>query len=217
MDTPILFEDDSILVIDKPAGLPVLPDGWEQGSPFIVKNLTPNYGKLFVVHRLDKGTSGVLILARNPSSHRTLNILFENHQIIKKYQAIINGSPNWIEISASYPFKVNSGHEHRTRIDWMKGKQARTNFQVIRSSTAFALIEAIPESGRTHQIRVHVSALGFPVLGDHLYGAPPTLIIQRPALHAISIQFQHPVNQQWIEFSAPYPQDFRLALSNTVY
>src|SRR5512144_3038733 len=93
----ILYEDEHVLVVDKPAGLPVLPDGWEKDAPYLVKSLEEGYGKLFIVHRLDKITSGVMIFAREAETQRILNIQFEGHQAEKVYHAMVEGNPKWEE------------------------------------------------------------------------------------------------------------------------
>jgi RluA family pseudouridine synthase len=211
---PILFEDQDLLVVDKPAGLPVLPDGWDPASPYLVDLLQADYGKLWIVHRLDKVTSGVLLLARNAAAHRNLNMQFEHRQVLKKYHAILVGVPDWLEKQASQPIRSNSGHSHRTVVDWKNGKPSITRFQVIQIGSGHTLVEASPETGRTHQIRTHAAALGFPILADGLYGAPPTAYISRPALHAFSLQILHPVDQKTMDFLAPYPSEFQVALSS---
>jgi RluA family pseudouridine synthase len=208
----ILYEDTHILVIDKPAGIPVLPDGWEQDAPYLVKILEEEFGKLWVVHRLDKGTSGVMIFARDAESHRALNIQFENHEAMKTYHAIVEGDPKWDEKVTKYPLRANVGKKHRTAVDDKNGKPSETHFRVIKRYQEAALIEAKPMTGRTHQIRVHAYALGHPLLGDILYSAQETWLITRPALHAQSLSFIHPVTNERMKFTAPHPADFEEAL-----
>jgi len=208
----ILHADDLLLIINKPAGLPVLPDGWEPDAPYLVKLLEEEHGKIWVVHRLDKITSGVMVFARTPEAHRALNIQFERHEAHKVYHAIVSGTPVWEEHTARYPLRANVGHNHRTVVDMKQGKRAETHFRVIQREQAWALIEASPKTGRTHQIRVHLSALGHPILGDVLYGALPTDLIARPALHAFSLTFNHPSNGKPLTFTAPYPQDIARVL-----
>lgn len=208
----ILFEDASILVIDKPAGLPVLPDGWEKDSPYLLKDLERVYSKLWVVHRLDKVTSGVMLFARSAEAHRLLNLQFEHREIKKVYHAILGGNPAWEDHTARHPLRINVGHSHRTVVDPARGKPSETHFKITARFTGYCLVEALPATGRTHQIRVHAYALGYPLLGDTLYSAPPTDLIKRPALHAYSIEFTHPVTNERLTFSAPYPGDLSKAL-----
>ncbi len=209
----ILYADSHLLVVDKPAGLSVLPDGWEPESPYLLKTLEAAYNRLWVVHRLDKVTSGVMVFARTAEAHRALNMQFERREAHKVYHAIVNGTPAWDEHTARHPLRANVGHSHRTVVDTKRGKRAETRFRIVQREQAWALVEASPETGRTHQIRVHLSALGHPILGDVLYGAPPTDLIARPALHALSLTFIHPSSGKLVTFSADYPQDFAQVLA----
>lgn len=221
----IIYKDEHILIINKPAGLSVLPEGWEPDAPYLVKSLEEEYEKIWVVHRLDKFTSGVLVFALNAEAHRALNIQFEKHETEKVYRAITVGAPPWKERITKFPLRVNVGHKHRTMVDNKKGIRAETKFKVLNWNSSItdelfladdaegmALVEARPMTGRTHQIRVHAYALGYPLLGDTLYSSPETDIIARPALHAYSLSFNHPVSNERVSFTAPYPTDFKKAL-----
>lgn len=216
----LLHEDEHLLVVNKPAGLPVLPDGWEKDAPYLVKMLEEKYGQVWIVHRLDKITSGVIVFARDAETHRSLNLQFENHQAEKVYRAIVQGDPKWDEKTARHPLRANVGHKHRTMVDDKNGKPSETRFKVLKRFQAHpeeghgntALIEARPTTGRTHQIRVHAYALGYSLLGDVLYGAEETEIIARPALHAQSLTIE--INGERLTFKAPYPDDFRAALES---
>ena len=208
----IIHEDEHILVIDKPAGLSVLPDGWEKDTPYLLKTLEADHGKLWVVHRLDKTTSGVMVFARDAEMHRDLNLQFENHEAEKIYHAIVEGNPKWNEKIAKHPLRVNVGHRHRTKVDDKNGKPSETRFKVLKRYQESALVEAKPMTGRTHQIRVHAYALGHPLLGDTLYSAEETNIIIRPALHASYLMIH--INGERRTFKASYPDDFRMALES---
>ncbi|HMU94476.1 MAG TPA: RluA family pseudouridine synthase [Anaerolineales bacterium] len=208
----IIHKDEDILVINKPADLPVLPDGWDKDAPYLVKMLEADFPKVWVVHRIDKSTSGIIIFALTAEAHRSLNIQFEKHLVEKTYHAILNGSPKWLDKITKFPLRANVGNKHRTVVDNRNGVRAETRFRILKQNQLSALAEAQPMTGRTHQIRVHAYALGYPLLGDILYSAPETDIISRAALHAYSLSFDHPTSNERLTFTAPYPADFEKAL-----
>jgi RluA family pseudouridine synthase len=176
--------------------------------------LEEQYGKIFIVHRLDKITSGVMVFGRDETTHRALNMQFEHHDAQKTYHAIVEGNPNWVEKIARHPLRANVGHKHRTMVDPKNGKPSETHFRVIKRYREWALIEAQPMTGRTHQIRVHAYALGHPLLGDTLYGAYDMHAVPRPMLHAQTLSFIHPATNERVKFSTPHPADFEEALKN---
>lgn len=208
----IIYSDASLLVINKLAGIPVLPDGWEPGAPFLIQQLEAEFAKLWVVHRLDKVTSGVMVFARTAEAHRALNTQFERHETQKVYHALCNGIPKWDKHTARHPLRINVGHSHRTMVDHSHGKTSVTHFKVLKRYESCGLLQAVPATGRTHQVRVHAYALGHPLVGDFLYSAPPTNLITRPALHALSLTFTHPDTNQRMTFEAPYPDDFEIVI-----
>jgi len=209
----ILHQDGHIIVINKPADLPVLPDGWDPDAPYLRQLLEEEFSQqIWVVHRLDKVTSGVMVFARTAEAHRELNRQFDRHEVEKVYQAIVEGIPPWDEHTARHMLQTNVGRKHRTVVVHKRGKNSETVFKVLKRGQAQALIEAHPKTGRTHQIRVHLSALGYPILGDTLYGAPETDIIARPALHAHCIAFSHPSTGEHINFHTNPPNDILQAL-----
>lgn len=209
----IIYEDDHLIVVDKPAGLSVLPDGWEKDSDYLVKLLEEQHGKLFIVHRLDKITSGVMVFGRDAETHRALNMQFESHAAQKTYHAILEGSPKWEEKVARHPLRANVGHKHRTMVDDKNGKPSETRFKVIKRYPFAALVEAKPMTGRTHQIRVHAYALGHPLVEDILYGSRDRYGFPHPMLHAQSLAFIHPATNERVKFTAPRPDDFEQALN----
>jgi RluA family pseudouridine synthase len=206
----ILYQDDFFLAVDKPAGIATVPGGWQADTPSLAKTLEREFGRVWTVHRLDKDTSGVILFARTAEAHRTLSLLFETRLVHKVYHAIITGNPKWAEHTARHPLRFDVGHSHRTVVDHAKGKPSETTFRVLERFNGCCLLEAIPATGRTHQVRVHAYALGFPLLGDTLYGAPVEREIiphlHRPALHACSLDFEF--EGKPFSFTAPYPKDF---------
>jgi len=208
----IIHQDNHILVLNKPANLPVLPDGWQPDAPYLRQMLEEKYGSIFVVHRLDKITSGVIVFARRAEAHRILNRQFELHEVEKTYQAIVEGIPPWDERTARHMLQTNVGRKHRTVVVRKKGKRSETHFKVLKRGPNKALVEARPKTGRTHQVRVHLSALGFPLLDDVLYGASETDLIARPALHAATLTFTHPGSGKRVTFTTDPPNDFLEAL-----
>jgi tRNA pseudouridine32 synthase/23S rRNA pseudouridine746 synthase len=239
-NVPILISDSAILVVNKPAGLPTLPDGYDPLAPHLKSVLEPVYGKLWIVHRLDRDTSGVIVLARNTQAHCSLNEQFSRHQVHKIYHALLVGEVDWAVKTVRLPLRVDVGHRHRTVVDPQRGKPAITHLKVLErlrctpsnptskqsdKAIAFTLVEAIPETGRTHQIRAHLYALGFFIAADPLYGdgnpiflsqlrpnlpvstQRETPLLRRLGLHAKSLAFNHPVSGEALVVEAPYPQD----------
>ncbi len=215
MQLEVLFADDDLIIINKPAGLPTLPDGYKKDAPYVGSLLKPVYGRIYFVHRLDKETSGALALARNPETHRALNTQFEQRQTNKVYHALVLGSPEWDEKRIDVPLLPDADRRHRT---WLSdlGKPAVTNAKVLERYQGYCLVEAQPETGRTHQIRVHLAYWGLPILGDELYGDEEAVrpeIIERIALHAFELKLEHPRTGEEMTFQAPYPEDFERALA----
>ena len=222
----VLFQDIALLVINKPAGLATLPDGYNPSLPHVKSVLEPEYGRLWIVHRLDKDTSGVLLLARSAVAHRHLNTQFEQHQVSKVYHAILLGNPEWKSKIIDLPLRVDGDRQHRTIIDAAGGKPAVTRFKVLERFKDYSLVEAIPETGRTHQIRAHLSALGFNIIGDKLYGRKPAKLVGANisedlsesqlslqltvgiGLHAKSLEVTHPLSGERVKFKAPYSEQF---------
>lgn len=228
---PILYLDDSIIAIDKPAGVLAIPDHWDPEVPVAQQMLAKEYGTLLPVHRIDKDTTGVLLYARTQDAHRTLNERFSTRQVEKVYLAIVSGEPEHDEWEIDAPLRPDGDRMHRTIIDMSKGKPALTRFEVVERFRGFALVRALPETGRTHQIRVHLAASRLPILADALYGdAEPLMlsklkrrwkgdafeekpVIARSALHASKVTFLHPTSGMRLEIEAPLPRDFRAALN----
>jgi len=219
----VLYEDDDVAVINKPAGMVVHPGAGET-SGTLVSVLLHRFGELSavggplrpgIVHRLDKGTSGALVVARNDEAHRRLVQEFQDRTVEKTYVALLHGKLR--EQSGRIELPVARDLRRRTRMTTRRraGRPARTDWRVRLVLGGFTLIEAALHTGRTHQLRVHFSALGFPVVGDTLYGAPREeragsafmLELGRNFLHAARIRFLHPRTENPVEVRAPLPTE----------
>jgi RluA family pseudouridine synthase len=228
---PVLFSDDSLLAIDKPSGILSIPDHWDPEVPDAVTELRAAWGKLFVVHRLDKDTSGVLLFARSAEAHKSLSEAFESRSVAKVYRALVRGSPAWDETICELPLMPDGDRLHRTVATAHHGKRSVTAFAVIARYKDCALVEAKPETGRTHQVRVHLASLGHPCLCDRLYGDGDPLLLSklkrrwkgdpfderplldRAALHALSAEFPHPLSGSALRIEAPLPKDMRATIA----
>ena len=212
----ILHKDKDLLVIYKPAGIRSVPDGYNADLPHLRGLLEPDHGPLWMVHRLDKGTSGVMVLARNPEAHRALNQAFRDRQVQKLYHGLITPTPQWTAQVVDLPLRVNADRRHRTRVDRQNGTSAWTSFEVLDKFALGARLAITIKTGLTHQIRAHLRELEFALLGEDLYNAglpEPLLSAPRPMLHARELHFAHPASGETLTFSAPYPDDFRAALA----
>jgi RluA family pseudouridine synthase len=227
----ILYADTEILAVDKPAGVLAVPDHWDPDVPVAREMLSKDFGRLLPVHRIDKDTTGVLVYARNERAHRELNERFATRQVEKTYFAIVHGEPEGEAWEVELSLRADGDRDHRTIIDASKGKPSKTRFEVVERFRGFALVRALPETGRTHQIRVHLAASSLRIVADPLYGdgAPLMLsalkrrwkgdvyeerpLMARTALHAARIAFQHPTGGAMLEIEAPLPRDFRATLA----
>lgn len=196
----IIFIDNSIIAVNKPSGLRTIPDGYDKNKENLQTLLKTEFPELMTVHRLDKETSGVILFARNKEVHRNLNYQFENRLIRKKYWVISHNIPEWDNYTSRLPLLVDGDRRHRTIID-QSGKLSETQFikHKFDQQKCLSFLEAIPKTGYTHQIRTHLSFLGFSILGDRLYTKNLSksqrelnFRINRMMLHAASIEFLHP-------------------------
>ena len=225
----ILYEDAALIVLNKPAGLTVHP-GPGHADQTLVNHLLAHCPDLAgvggtrrpgIVHRLDKDTSGVLVVAKHDRAHHGLAAQFKAHSIHRRYVAIVVGVPPRTQGSIDLPLARDTGNRFKRGVR-EDGKPAVTHWRVLQRQPPFALLELRLETGRTHQIRVHLAAAGWPVLGDPLYGGrrhrglqlDPALHARverfaRQALHAAALGFRHPESGADLMFSAPLPQDMQ--------
>jgi tRNA pseudouridine32 synthase/23S rRNA pseudouridine746 synthase len=219
-----LFEDELLLVVDKPAGRLVIP-GRVAGVPSLREELSARHGPLWVVHRLDRGTSGVLLFARTAAAHRDLNLQFEHGEPRKLYLALVAGRPADRFEREEGVAAARKGRMKPVPPGDPRGKPARTAFRVLErfeprgALGPLALLEARPESGRTHQIRIHLLAAGCPLAIDPDYGEAGPLpgpdgrpVLTRTPLHAASLTLRHPLGRS-LTVEAPLPADLATALA----
>jgi 23S rRNA pseudouridine1911/1915/1917 synthase len=222
MDLEILFEDDDLLVINKPAGLVVHPGAGHQTHTLVnallahCKNLSGIGGKERpgIVHRLDKETSGALVIAKNDAAHRDLAKQFADRTIGKIYLALVAGTLRKSSGTIDAPIARHPVQRKKMSVARRAGRSAKTEYRVLRSSGDASLVECTIHSGRTHQIRVHLHHLGHPVLGDKLYGGKRAGSFPRQMLHAWKLSFRHPRTGKTMNFTAPIPQDLETALNS---
>jgi 23S rRNA pseudouridine1911/1915/1917 synthase len=216
----VLFEDNDLLVLDKPAGISVHPGaGWHTGTLVnallaYCKDLSGIGGKQRpgIVHRLDKGTSGCLVVAKNDAAHLALSKQFADRTVEKTYLAVVAGKLRRNSGTIEAPIARHRVHRKKMAVAAKEGRDARTDFRVMCSSPEASLLECRLHSGRTHQIRVHLQHLGHPILGDTVYGGKGAGKFLRPMLHAWKLAFDHPRTNARMHFETRLPDDFETAL-----
>lgn len=225
-DYTVIYSDDDILVLNKRSGLLIAADRYDLDAPRLDLEASKEFGKIFAVHRIDKDTSGIIIYARNAESHQNLSKQFENREVEKTYHCLVHGRPMWENLTVDLPLLPDGDARHRTTVNKKIGKYSETDFRLIGSCGNYSWIEAKPKTGRTHQIRVHLSESGFSIVCDPLYSGnqkPIRLseikrrwngnedeevpLLSRLGLHAYKIAFTHPKTGERLEFSAPYQKD----------
>jgi len=168
----IVYEDETIVALNKSSGIAVTPDRWDPSRDRldIVAADYLKADKLYTVHRIDRETSGLVVFAKNSEAHRALSAAFESRQIKKRYIAVVNGRPSWKETTCDLALVPDGNKRHETIVDKYRGKKSLTAFRFLGSAGNYSVVEALPETGRTHQIRVHLASLGHTVVCDELYG-----------------------------------------------
>lgn len=219
----IVYEDSDIAVINKQAGLVVHPAHGHYSGTLVnailhhIKDLSGINGEIRpgIVHRLDKDTSGLIVIAKNDKVHTALTEMFQEKKIRKTYLAILKGKLNKIEGRVVTQIGRDKNDRKKMTVidDVTKGKTAITNYKVVSQNNLFTLVKVNIETGRTHQIRVHMRHLGYPILGDSVYGRKDNE--KRQMLHAYKLEFLHPVTGAPMEFTGEIPEDFQKALKKS--
>jgi 23S rRNA pseudouridine1911/1915/1917 synthase len=218
---PVLFEDDFLAVISKPSGVVTHPTASRRTGTLVSRlgmgmplSTIGGPDRLGIVHRLDAGTSGLMVVAKDDRTHLALSDLFRRHQVDRRYLALVRGRPTHESFLVEAPLERLGA---RIRVRSTTGREAATEVDVRELHPRTALVEARPRTGRTHQIRVHLSSVGHPVMGDRTYGGggdhSARLGLSRPFLHSWRISFDHPVNGTRIEREDGLPPDLEEALA----
>ncbi len=226
----ILFEDDDLVVVNKSPGMLVIPDRYNPALPNLKSLLKAKYGDIFVVHRIDRGTSGIVLFAKNAETHALMNQQFEDRVVKKIYHAIVGGRVEQDEMQIDIPLMAHTKRKGLMQPS-ARGKESLTQTKVLERFRIASLVECTLVTGRQHQIRVHCAAIGHPLLVDEDYGENAAFkvsmvkrkfnvgkhqeekpLIERLTLHAYKLVFQHPKTAQEIAITADYPKDFRAVL-----
>ncbi len=216
----IIYEDEYLVVVNKPADMIVHPAGKIRSGTLVNVLLYHCQGSLSgiggvirpgIVHRLDKNTSGLMVVAKNDLAHLDLSRQIKDHQVTKKYIALVHG--NLKDDSGIIDAPIGRSLKNRKKMAVTaegKSREAITHFKVLKRFSGYTLVEATLRTGRTHQIRVHLAFIGYPIVGDQLYGhRRQELNINRQALHSYVLGFAHPSSKKYMEFSAPLPKDMQ--------
>lgn len=227
-----IYSDEAILVIDKPAGWLSIPDRYDQQRPNIRHYYAQRLGEIFMVHRLDADTSGVMVLAKTAAAHANLNDQFASRETKKIYHAIVDGRLAEPTGTIDRPIAGDKSRPGRMVITSSRGKEAITDYRVIEELGNFSLLEVEIHTGRTHQIRVHLQSIGHPLMVDALYGRRSEFflsevkgskyslgrdkverpLLRRAPLHAMELRFTHPDSGEPQHFTSDPPKDFRAVL-----
>jgi 23S rRNA pseudouridine1911/1915/1917 synthase len=220
----ILYEDADIVVVDKPVGVAAHPTpGWS--GPTVLQGLlaaghtvatSGAAERQGIVHRLDAGTTGVMVVAKSEHAYSALKQAFRDRAVDKRYHALVQGHPDPLRGTIDAPIGRHPSGDGRFAIV-SDGRPSVTHYDTLEAFRAASLLEVRLETGRTHQIRVHMAAVRHPCVGDRLYGADPVLAqrlgMSRQWLHAVRLGFAHPADGRWVEFTSPYPDDLAHALA----
>lgn len=221
MDLKVLYEDDFIIAVNKPSGITTIPGNDQPRSQSLAGEIEEYCGrKIFVVHRLDRETSGVIIFAKTPEAHRNINLQFDQRKVEKHYIALVEGKCIFDEKEINIPLSKSKSRSKKPALA-SKGIEAITRIKVFKRFANYTLLEVIPVTGRRHQIRLHLKAIGHPLAYDRLYGNKESLtmdtvtgrqgdeniVLDRMPLHSKSISFMHPDTGKMIAIVAGLLED----------
>ena len=219
LDIPVLWEDEHLLVVDKPSGLAVHPSGGTRTGTLVHGLLAhgaeggEDDDRPGIVHRLDRDTSGALVVARSPEAHDRLQQLIRDRAVERRYLALVRGEPRSRTGRIDAPIGRDRRDRTRHSLDTATPREAITSFEVLETLSPRALLEIRLETGRTHQIRVHLEAIELPVCGDPVYGVARDLDLDRQFLHAHALRFTHPFTGAEVAIESPLPDDLSDALA----
>lgn len=207
----IVYEDEDIIVVNKPAGMPVHPslNNYRNSLANALMYYYQQQGKPFIfrcTNRLDRDTSGLTVIAKHMVSSSILSSMTARHEIEREYLAVVRGSVVPSSGTIDAPIGRTGSSLIERKIDFEHGERAVTHYHVVKEENGHSLVSLILETGRTHQIRVHMKYIGFPLAGDYLYN-PDMEYIQRQALHSCRLSFRHPITGKHMEFTADLPED----------
>ena len=221
IDLDIVYEDDDLIIVNKKKGMVVHPANGNYEGTLVNALMYSHKDKLSsingevrpgIVHRIDKDTSGILVVAKNDNAHKELSKQFKVHSITRKYIALVKGIVKEDEFSIDLPIGRNPKDRKKMAVTHKNSRNAVTHIKVLKRyyNSNITLIEATLETGRTHQIRVHMSYKGYPLLGDEVYGKKDTKFkVKGQMLHALTLGFIHPTTKKYIEFTSSLPKEFK--------
>lgn len=219
LEIPVVWEDEHLLVVDKPAGLVVHPAGSRRTGTLVhgLLELGAEGGddddRPGIVHRLDRGTSGLLVVARSADAHARLATMIRARQVERRYLTLVVGAARSRSGRIEAPLGRDRHDRSRHSLDTATPRAAVTWFELLEQLREHALLELRLETGRTHQIRVHLESIGLPIAGDPVYGVPGALGLQRQFLHAHRLRFTHPFSGAGLDVGSPLPDDLEAALA----
>lgn len=197
-----VYLDDALLIVNKPAGLLTVPGKALHKQDCLLTRLQRQFDDVLIVHRLDMSTSGLIVLARNRRMHRALSLLFQQRQVNKQYIACVSGRMPQHSGLIELPLRVDWPRRPRQKVDLLHGKPSLTGYQRIAYQQQTTRVRLFPVTGRSHQLRVHLAACGFPIIGDNLYHPEYRQRQARLMLHASRLQFVHPDRDELLQFTS---------------